>query len=204
MGSSIRISFFLSASGRVPRCFVWVRQNFHTTPPEHRAYGLHASVACSARFPRPAEISGIRTRNGQKGEGVSRRPQNSSSRLRTSDHKRQMQTVLWWSPRSRLSAAAGRYPSGPSVFQRHLAHDGSSCQCKASPIAETALAMTFHNAAVGVRVKQHLAKRRMPTMGQCEGLHAGGDDGDQSVGHRPAYLPILRFEYTGECVRIFD
>ena len=84
--------------------------------------------------------------------------------------------------------------------QRHLAHDGSLChsQCVAAHSGNSVGDDRHNTVVVGVRVKQQAQRNaEQADDGGNEGAHAGGDDGDQSVGHGSQHTGI--FDHTGEC-----
>lgn len=84
--------------------------------------------------------------------------------------------------------------------QRHLAHDGSLChsQCVAAHGGNSVGDDRHNTVVVGVRVKQQAQRNaEQADDGSNEGAHAGGDDGDQSVGHGSQHAGI--FDHTGEC-----
>lgn len=84
--------------------------------------------------------------------------------------------------------------------QRHLAHDGSLChsQCVAAHSGNSVGDDRHNTVVVGVRVKQQAQRdAEQADDGSNEGAHAGGDDGDQSVGHGSQHTGI--FDHTGEC-----
>mgnify|MGYP001512819915 CR=1 FL=1 len=84
--------------------------------------------------------------------------------------------------------------------QRHLAHDGSLChsQCVAAHGGNSVGDDRHNTVVVGVWVKQQAQRNaEQADDGGNEGAHAGGDDGDQSVGHGSQHTGI--FDHTGEC-----
>ena len=84
--------------------------------------------------------------------------------------------------------------------QRHLAHDGSLChsQCVAAHGGNSVGDDRHNTVVVGVRIKQQAQRNaEQADDGGNEGAHAGGDDGDQSVGHGSQHTGIL--DHTGEC-----